>query len=269
MKIKVKHQTIYHFNQIVPRLVQSIKLYPSKCKNQKIIDWNITSDKGILTESHEDSLGHKVYSIFNKNLIGKQVITSSGVIETRDYLGVIKNLNDKVNPLCFLRQTQLTEPCTKIKNLSNKVKKNKKDLIEFCHDLNLITAQSIKYVSGSTSINTSAKKAIEQGRGVCQDFAHILISLARMNNIPARYINGFLFEDLNSQDNFTHAWVEIFIKDLGWVAFDPSHKKCIDENYIRISCGLDFLDASTIKGVKTNYSGLENLKVKVSVSSCQ
>ena len=69
--------------------------------------------------------------------------------------------------------------------------------------------------------------------------------------------------------NIIESWVEIFIKDLGWVAFDPSHKKCIDENYIRISCGLDFLDASTIKGVKTNYTGLEDLKVKVSVSSCQ
>ena len=61
----------------------------------------------------------------------------------------------------------------------------------------------------------------------------------------------------------------MFIKDLGWVAFDPSHKKCIDDKYIRISCGQDFLDASTIKGIKTNYSGKENLNVKISVSNCQ
>ena len=267
MKIKVKHQTSYHFNLTVPRLIQSVKLYPSKCKNQRIINWNINSDKGDIIESHQDSLGHRIFNIFNRDFKGRQIIKSEGVIETKDYSGVLKGLNEKVNPLCFLRHTKLTEPCRKIFNLSKKIKNN--DLIEFCHKLNLIVSQSIKYVTGSTSSNTSAQKSIEQGEGVCQDFAHILISLARSNNIPARYINGFLLEDINSNENFTHAWVELYVKDFGWIGFDPSHKKCIDENYIRISCGMDFLDASTIKGVKTNYAGEENLNVKISVSACQ
>ena len=104
----------------------------------------------------------------------------------------------------------------------------------------------VEYTFFST---TTAKKSIEQGEGVCQDFAHILICLARMNNLPARYINGFLLEDLNSQENSTHAWVEIFVEDLGWVGFDPSHNKCIDEKYVRISCGYDFLDASTTNSI--------------------
>ena len=67
----------------------------------------------------------------------------------------------------------------------------------------------------------------------------------------------------------SHAWVELFINELGWVAFDPSHKKCIDEKYIRISAGFDFLDASTIKGVKTNYDGMELLDTKVNIENCQ
>ena len=77
---------------------------------------------------------------------------------------------------------------------------------------------------------------------------------SRLTN-SARYINGFLLEETVSGENTTHAWVEIFINNLGWVAFDPSHKKCIDDKYIRISTGFDFEDASTIKGVKTNYNG--------------
>ena len=51
--------------------------------------------------------------------------------------------------------------------------------------------------------------------------------------------------------------------------FDPSHKKCIDENYIRISCGYDFTDASPIKGVKLNFSGIENLSFKLDINSVQ
>lgn len=267
MKIRVKHQTSYYFNSNVPRLIQSVKLYPSKCKNQKIINWNINTDKGYILESYQDSLGHRVFNIFNKNFKGKQIITSEGVIETRDFSGVLKGLKEKVNPLCFLRQTKLTQPSKKIFGLSKKIKNA--NLINFCHDLNLLVSESIRHVTGSTSSYTTAKKSIDQGKGVCQDYAHILISLARLNDIPARYVNGFLLEDLNSKESFTHAWVELFINDLGWVGFDPSHKNCINEKYIRISCGMDFLDASTIKGIKTNYSGDESLNVKISINSCQ
>ena len=110
---------------------------------------------------------------------------------------------------------------------------------------------------------------MRQKKGVCQDFAHILISAARFNQLPARYVNGFLLEETVSGVNTTHAWVEIFINNLGWVAFDPSHKKCIDDKYIRISTGYDFEDASTIKGVKTNYNGEEFLDTKVDIENCQ
>ena len=83
---------------------------------------------------------------------------------------------------------------------------------------------SIEYLSGSTDIYTNAVDAISQGSGVCQDFAHILIGLARHYNYPARYANGFSAHESNGVSE-THAWVEIYIEDLGWVAFDTSKKQ--------------------------------------------
>ena len=155
------------------------------------------------------------------------------------------------------------------KKYIKKLSKNKSNEILFCHEMNNVVSQSIKYISGSTSIYTSASDSMSQGSGVCQDFAHILISLARKNNFPARYISGFLMEENGNAEQATHAWVEIFINDLGGVGFDPSHNKCIDEGYVRVCCGLDSLDSSMIKGVKTNFNGDENLKVDVSISNCQ
>ncbi len=73
-------------------------------------------------------------------------------------------------------------------------------------------------------------------------------------------------DDSNISNYSSHAWVELFINELGWVAFDPSHKKCIDENYVRISCGYDFIDASPIKGVKSNYLGEEDLNFKLEIN---
>ncbi len=268
MIVDIKHQTIYNFETNVPRLVQSLKLHPSICKNQKVLHWKISASHGILEESYIDSLGHKVINIYSNNLFGKQIILSEGKIETKDFQGIVKGLNEKVNPLCFLRFTELTKPGEKIFELSKKIKKNI-DKIEFYHDLNLIVGDCIKFQSGATDNHTSAEAALQKGKGVCQDYAHILISLARSFNVPARYINGYIVDDHNKNDNFTHAWTELFVEDLGWVAFDPSHKKCIDDNYIRVGCGYDFMDASSIRGVKLNYSGSENLSFKLDISVSQ
>ena len=269
MKIKITHSTTYKYSSTVPRLIQCLKLYPSICDNQEILKWETSSSYGKIIESHFDGLGHRVQNIFIKNFSGHLKITSKGMLKTKDLSGVVKGLKEKVNPLCFLRETHLTKPCKRIEKISDQAKKNNKNLIEFAHKLNLTVSNSINYVTGSTTTSTSSRDALKQKKGVCQDFAHILISAARFNNLPARYINGFLLEETSSGENTTHAWVEIFINDLGWVAFDPSHKKCIDEKYVRISTGYDFVDASTIKGVKTNYDGDELLESTVSIENCQ
>ena len=117
MILKIRHKTTYNFSSPVPRLIQSIKLYPSICKNQKIINWNISSNTGLLEKSHQDALGHKIYNIYSKELEGNQIIVSEGKVETKDFQGVMHGLDDRVNPLCFLRHTDLTKPGKKIKTL--------------------------------------------------------------------------------------------------------------------------------------------------------
>ena len=268
MIIKISHTTNYNFEEKVPRLIQSLKLYPTTCKNQKILDWKITSSQGTVIDSYYDALGHKIINIYNKNLKGLQQIKSVGKVQTKNYFGTILGLVDKVNPLCFLRYTPLTLPGNKIIEMSKKIKK-RKNIIQFCHELNLFVFELIKYKSNSTDNNTSGEMALEKGEGVCQDFAHILISLAKVLKIPARYVNGYLIEDANTTDYYTHAWVEMFIRDLGWVGFDPSHKICVNDRYVRVSCGFDFIDASPIKGVKLNYLGSEQLSYKVDINSSQ
>ena len=125
MKISINHKTTYNFSSNVPKLMQSIRLYPSNCKNQKTISWSIKSDKGMITESHSDALGHKIFNIYNKEIIGSQTIISKGIVETKDTSGVLKGLKEKVNTLCFLRDTELTKACRKIDLLSKKLSKNK------------------------------------------------------------------------------------------------------------------------------------------------
>ena len=262
MKISINYQTCYKFSTEVPRLVQQLKLFPTECSNQKIIDWSINATEGQIVESHIDALGHKIYNIYLNNVTDDQKIIAKGTVNTKNTYGVMKGLNEKVHPACFIRQTELTRPNKKIMNL---VKDFEANSIVFCHKMNKAVGRSIKYLTGSTDIDTNAQKSVNLGTGVCQDFAHILIGLARYNNYPARYVNGFIANDSNIGSNDTHAWVEIFIKNLGWVGFDPSNNTCVDEKYVRFGCGYDFSDSSMIKGVKSNFKGLETLSKEIDI----
>ncbi len=265
MIINIKYETSYVFSSNVPRLVQSIMLHPTECLNQKVVCCDIFTSKGELVKVPEDALGHRLYNIYNKNISEPQTISMKTTVETKDFSGLMKGLNESVHPDCFLRQTKLTEPDKKILNLVKK--KVVKGSVDFCHHLNERVSSSIKYLSGSTDIYTSAADAISQGSGVCQDFSHILVGLARFHGYPARYVNGFMLDDTDLASNDTHAWAEIFITNLGWVGFDPCHGKCIDDRYVRVGCGYDFSFTSMIKGVKTNYDGTELLNHHLSVQA--
>ena len=90
-------------------------------------------------------------------------------------------------------------------------KKFEKNSVDFCHYLNQCVSNSIRYLSGTTNIHTSAVDAISQGSGVCQDFSHILVGLARFYGYPARYVNGFMLDntDLASND-FSTLWTSLY-----------------------------------------------------------
>ena len=137
MKIKIAHSTTYKYSSTVPRLIQCLKLYPSiYLIIKEILEWETSSSSGKIVESHIDGLGHRVQKIFLLIILVESFrITSKGVLKTKDLSGVVKGLKEKVNPLCFLRETDLTKPCEKIEKISNEAKKNIKNVIEFIHKI--------------------------------------------------------------------------------------------------------------------------------------
>lgn len=100
-----------------------------------------------------------------------------------------------------------------------------------------------RYVSGATGVCTTAEQAMAQGAGVCQDYAHILISLCRMDGIPCRYVAGLL-----PGEGESHAWMEIYHEGR-WVALDPTHNRPAGEGYIQFSAGRDSADCSINRGI--------------------
>ena len=103
--------------------------------------------------------------------------------------------------------------------------------------------QSFSYQKCATDVSTSAEEAMEKGAGVCQDYAHIFLSLLRLKGIPARYVTGMLRGEGES-----HAWVELALGEY-WYGLDPTNDCVVAGEHVRIACGRDYRDCRISQGV--------------------
>ena len=117
----------------------------------------------------------------------------------------------------------------------------------------------LKYEPKATTVHTHAREVLRDRRGVCQDFAHVMIGMCRALKIPALYVSGYLATEAASA---THAWVEILVPGVGWRGLDPTHNRPVDETYIKLAVGRDYADVAPVSG---NYKGTTDRKLEVEV----
>ena len=135
-----------------------------------------------------------------------------------------------------------------------------KPLPEAAHDLMTRIHDTMAYESDSTEVNTPALVALKQGKGVCQDFAHIMVACCRAMGLPARYVSGYMLtkpppgqKRLIGSDA-SHAWASVYCSgaaeaDGQWLDFDPTNNRAPGEDYVTLATGRDFLDVSPLRGV--------------------
>ncbi|BBX08762.1 transglutaminase family protein [Mycolicibacterium aichiense] len=113
----------------------------------------------------------------------------------------------------------------------------------------------LSYVPGTTGVHSSGLDALREGKGVCQDFAHLTLILLRGMGIPARYVSGYLHPNRDAVigdtiDGQSHAWIQAWTG--GWWNYDPTNDSEINEQYISVGVGRDYADVTPLKGI---YSG--------------
>jgi len=128
-----------------------------------------------------------------------------------------------------------------------------------------------EFDAGATTVSTSVDEVMQHRRGVCQDFAHLLLACLRGHGLPARYMSGYLLTDpppgmprLMGVDA-SHAWVAAYLPDHGWVEFDPTNDQLADRRYITLAWGSDFADVVPLRGVILGGGATQRMDVSVSV----
>ena len=284
MLFNIVHTTGYVYADTAMEAYLEVRLTPPARAEQDVLRHRIefqpaaeVSDYidyfGNRTTFYSMTLRHRQLKVTNRMTVRTQprVLPEGGlaltVAEARQILKSGTGVFD------YLQPTEAIPIASESSAWGREILRENRPLGEALDDLNKTIYREFKYRTGSTEIETPLSLIWKKREGVCQDFAHVMISVLRAARIPCRYVCGYIeSEPAVSVDPTrkrlvgslaTHAWVEVLVPGMDWVALDPTNNQWCGEQHVTVAVGRDFLDAAPVRGT---FKGSASQKLKVHVS---
>lgn len=246
MLVSIGHVTRYTYSTPAASSIHTLRLTPPSFEGQRVLSWRVEMPDIENALRYRDAFGNICHLVSVPRPHTDIAIIARGSVETNDKSGFVRGLAEVAPTRVYRRQTPKTEPSDAIAEMVESLEAA--DRIDRLHELMQVIGERVKYEVGATNAHTSAAEALDDGRGVCQDHAHVFISAARLMGIPARYVSGYFVTGGESASEAQHAWAETFVDGLGWLGFDPANQLCPTDRYVRLACGLDAASAAPITG---------------------
>lgn len=286
MLYSVEHITQYNYHEQVSLCHNIAALSPRDTDKQVCKSFNlIISPLPEILEEYEDFYGNKLYyfvieqeheslTVTVKSQIEKIKVDAPQSYPTESWETVrdlIRNsLGEFSGERQFVHATEITMATPEIKKYAEQSFVKGRSVFDAAFDLTQRIYKDFKFSSGFTTTSTPLSVVMKERKGVCQDFAHLAIACVQSMGLPARYVSGYIEtiapegkEKLTGVDA-SHAWLSVYIPQVGWVDFDPTNNKVPDEQYITIGWGRNYFDIVPLKGVIMS-SNTHELKVSVDV----
>jgi transglutaminase-like putative cysteine protease len=280
MAYSVWHITRFRYEPAVRESVMEVRMQPRTDARQRCLSFSLDVSPRANVMVYRDFFGNAVHHFDIPGQhelieVAAQAIVevlppfeaAAGEADSWEELDARVALGDyweMLLPSQYARPTELLEKLRAALDL-----KRRENPFELLQQLNAELYEFFEYAPNTTKVDSPIDEALESRRGVCQDFAHIMTALVRQLKIPCRYVSGYLFHADSARDRSpagaTHAWVEAYLGELGWVAFDPTNNLAGCERHIRVAMGRDYADVPPTRGVHKGEAGSE-LSVMVSVS---
>ncbi|WP_373505821.1 transglutaminase domain-containing protein [Aestuariivirga sp.] len=267
MRLHIRHETHYDYDTPLAYSAQRLHLWPVDFDTQKTVSWDIQAPGIERALAYLDGFGNRVHLLTFGDIEGEVSIIAEGVIDCTDAAGLVRGVHSPAPDAIFLRLTRATTPNAAIRGMAEKHFAPGR-VLDGLHGLMADIHARVAYELGATTAHTTAAEAFADGRGVCQDHAHILIAAARSAGIPARYVTGYLVTGQGASSTAAHAWAEALVPDLGWVGFDAANAKCPTDNYVRVAAGIDAAGVAPIRGSRRG-GNIERMRVEVRVEIAQ
>ena len=281
MLLEVRHVTQYHYAETVRESVMEVWMQPQKGIRQRLVSFELELDPAAQLFSYADPFGNAVYHFDvpqphdRLNIVARSAVETQAPPPLPDALdqGEWDRLrSDFVRGENFDFLTHhgfaIETPALRAYVAQHELDElRRRDPLTAVRRLSETIYASFAYEAGVTHADSPIDQALEAGRGVCQDFAHIMIAICRSWGIPARYVSGYLFTDRQAGDrsdpDATHAWVEVFLPSTRWIGLDPTNNVEAGERHIAAAVGRDYNDVPPSRGV---YKGEAESQLAVGVS---
>ncbi len=272
---KIVHITKYQYNWPIKESINEIRLFPHHFENQEVLQYQLlithNPDVDISVDYYGNRMGnfnvldaHTEMTIESRMLVR---VNHSLKIPEIDATSVNDIREDKEKSILLLRLCYIDniEKQNEIENILKEINIENKSIIEIAQQCNAYVFENFTYTKGITNIETTVDEILTLKKGVCQDFAHILLQLLRTAGIPSRYVSGYICPNESGfrGEGATHAWVEIYTPTQGWLGLDPTNNIWTMDNHVRLSVGRNFSDCTPIKGT---FKGLARQTLSVCVS---
>lgn len=265
MLLEVIHETKFVYSSPVHETYMEFRLTPVSDSQQYLLQHKRRATCGRHMRHYLDHFGNHVTYFNCIQAVDELTIGFESVVETRE--GPRLGENSPIILRDSLAPSQLVPFSDVVRDYAARFKTPAPSIRIAAERIAKEIYGTFLYVPGVTDSTTKADQFIEQREGVCQDFAHLMIACCRLNDIPARYVSGYIFleahEDRAEASLASHAWCEIFDPASGWIGIDPTHDLWVGERHVRLGVGRDFDDVPPNRGV---YRGLAAETVSVGVT---
>ena len=278
MFYSIRHMTQFRYTAPVRESVMELRMQPRSEGPQTLRSFQIATNPRAQLYAYTDHLGNAVYHF---NLLREHEelrIEVQAVVEFAALAPLPERLEDEEWKLLgpanlsddhfdMLGASKFARPSEDLLTFMKiaDIEKPVGDPLTAMKTLTRTVYHSFEYESGITQVHSPIETALRGRQGVCQDFSHIMIAVARQWGVPARYVSGYMYHRGNrdrSEADATHAWVEAWLPSLGWVGFDPTNNVMAAERHVRAAVGRDYADVPPTRGT---FKGQADTELSIAV----
>ena len=252
MKFEIVHSNRYHYTAPIAETVMEVRLRPMDGNGQRCLDFQLELSHGVKARTYVDGFGNHVH-YFNLvrphsglSVVSRSTVETGGPLDddpgeelVQDFLRFRSPVNDVAGVRELAARHAIADPGSTTA------------VEQALDELTLTISREFNYDTTVTNVYSVVDDVLSLKAGVCQDFAHLFIAVARAMGVPARYVSGYIHLPKWGQKATTasHAWAEAWVSGRGWIGFDATHPVRTTPHHVRLAVGRDYTDAAPTRGV--------------------
>lgn len=278
MYYSILHKTRFRYSDPVSESFTEAWMRPRSEGGQRCLQFRLKISPQARVSSYQDHYGNTVHHFDIPAAHRQLTITAESIVVftepppiperlAPESWAALDALTDAEDHWDFLAPSHFARPSPLLDELARELElRRRDDPLALLREITARLYATFDYTPQSTRVDSPIDESLAARRGVCQDYAHVMIALVRPLGIPCRYVSGYLFHRVEDRDrsaqDASHAWVEALLPGLGWVGFDPTNNLLARDRHIRVAVGRDYADVPPTRGV---YKGRAESALEVGV----